>query len=217
MSAVGKGEATTSDYAWWSRIRGPEFCFTFAAGLAPDDVLHRLHLSENREQEGPFTIEVGRADGGSIMVEWGGIAGILRDVVRDLSPGTSIASLTRDVNHRSHFIHAIDGRTVTHLDPMFPHWAGSAEPERLRQDLEELGMIPEIDPDDDDGFFPYHIEGALALTERCTGVRLEPRHLQRDTLPHRASIARYYNRSESEFPELAWPALHQGSEHATPR
>ncbi|WP_433348337.1 DUF6461 domain-containing protein [Microtetraspora malaysiensis] len=206
LNAFGKGKANTGDYAWWGQSRWPEFCFTFAAGLAPEDVLHRLRLTEDREQAGFATIEVGPADGGSIMVEWAGQAGILRDVVRDLSLGTSIASVERNVNHHSHFIHAIDGRTVASLDPMFPNWTYSAEPEQLRQDLEELGMISEANHDDDDdsdGFFPHYIEAALALAERRTGVRLEPRHLQRDALSHRASIARYYDRPDGTFPELA--------------
>jgi hypothetical protein len=173
--------------------------------LTPEEVLHRLRLTEDREQEGFATIEVGRADGGSIMVEWAGDAGILRDVVRDLSLGTSMVSVTRNVNHRSHFIHAIDGRVVASLDPMFPNWIYSDEPERLRQDLDELGMLPQPRPEDDDedGFFAYYIEAALALAERRTGVRLEPRHLQPDALPHRASIARYYDRPDGTFPVLA--------------
>ncbi|MGV9777522.1 DUF6461 domain-containing protein [Streptosporangium sp. NPDC003464] len=203
MSAVGKGKASTDDYAWWGQSPWPEFCFTFAAGLAPEEVLHRLQLTEDHEQEGFAAIEVGHADGGSIMVEWAGHAGTLSDVVRDLSTGTSIASITRNVNYHSRFVHAIDGQTVASLDPMFPHWAGGAEPERLRQDLEELGMIPEFGPDDEDGFFPHYIEAALALAERRTGVRLEPRHLQRGALPYRASIARYYDQFESPSPEPA--------------
>lgn len=203
MSAAGKSKATTGDYAWWGQSRRPEFCFSFIAALTPEDVLRRLGLTEDPEQEGFATVEVGPADGGSVMVEWGGSAGILRDVVRDLSAGTSMASISRNVNHHSHFVHAIDGRTVAYLDPMFPEWTLSADPGRLRQDLEELGMLPEFDPDDDDGFFPQYIEAALALAERCTGVRLERRHLQPGALPYRASIARYYEAPEGTFPELA--------------
>ncbi|XVQ86986.1 DUF6461 domain-containing protein [Microbispora siamensis] len=203
MSAAGKSKATTGDYAWWGQSRWPEFCFSFVAGLTPEDVLRRLKLTEDPEQEGYGTVEVGPADGGSVMVEWGGSAGILRDVVRHLSPGTSMASISRNVNHHSHFVHAVDGRTVAYLDPMFPHWTLSADPERLHQDLEELGMLPEFDPDDDDGFFPQYIEAALALAERRTGVRLELRHLRPGALPYRASIARYYEAPEGTFPELA--------------
>ncbi|WP_424536663.1 DUF6461 domain-containing protein [Sphaerisporangium viridialbum] len=158
-------------------------------------------MTEDPEQEGFATIEVGRATGGSIMVEWDGYAGILRDVVRALSPGTSIASVERNVNHHSHFIHAVDGYIVARLDPAFAHWSDSTDPERLREDLDELGMIVDIDPERE--VFPPYIEGALALAERRTGVRMEPRHLQRGALPHRASIARYYESPEGAFPELA--------------
>ncbi|MFC0862404.1 DUF6461 domain-containing protein [Sphaerimonospora cavernae] len=203
MSAVGKGKATTDDYAWWGQSRWPEFCFTFISGLAPEEVLRRLRLTEDREQEGFATIEVGDADGGSIMVEWAGHAGIIHDVVRTLSLGTSMASVTRNVNHHSRFVHAIDGRVVASLDPMFPNWAFSDEPERLRQDLDDLGMLPQRGPDDEDGFFARYIEAALALAEQRTGVRLEPRHLQASALRYRASIARYYDPPHGAFPELA--------------
>ncbi|MFD8533802.1 DUF6461 domain-containing protein [Streptosporangium canum] len=199
---VGDHRATADVYAWWSRSgwAPAAFCFTFIADLAPEEVLRRLGLTEDPEQEGFATIEVGRAPGGSIMVECGR-AGILRDVVHALSQGTSIASVERNVNYHSHFIHAVDGHIVARLVPMFAHWSDSTDPERLKQDLEELGMIWDFDPDPE--VFPPYIEGALALAERRTGVRLEPRHLQPGALPHRASIARYYESPEGAFPELA--------------
>lgn len=64
-------------------------------------------------------------------------------------------------------------------------------------------MLPQPRPEDEDGFFAYYIEAALALAERRTGVRLESRHLQPDALPHRASTARYYDRPDGTFSELA--------------
>ncbi|MER5624009.1 DUF6461 domain-containing protein [Streptosporangium sp. NPDC002544] len=194
--------ATTDVYAWWSHSgwAPAAFCFTFIADLAPEDVLRRLGLTEDPEQQGFATIEVGRAVGGSIMVECGH-AGILRDVVHALSPGTSIASVERNVNYHSHFVHAVDGHIVARLDPMYAHWSDSTDPERLKEDLEELGMIWDFDPERE--VFPPYIEGALALAERRTGVRLEPRHLQPGALPHRASIAGYYESPQGTFPELA--------------
>lgn len=199
---AGDRHAATDAYAWWSRSVWTQaaFCFTFIADLTPEEVLCRLGLTEDPEQEGFATVEVGRAPGGSIMVECGG-AGILRDVVHALSQGTSIASVERNVNHYSHFVHAVDGRVVDRLDPMFAHWSDSTDPERLKRDLEELGMLWDFDPDSE--VFPPYVEGALALAERRTGVRLEPRHLEPGALSHRASIARYYESPEGTFPELA--------------
>ncbi|WP_162641231.1 DUF6461 domain-containing protein [Streptosporangium sp. 'caverna'] len=200
---AGDRRATTDVYAWWgqSRWAPAAFCFTFIADLAPEEVLRRLGLTEDPEQQGFATIEVGRAAGGSIMAEWDGHAGILRDVVHTLSQGTSIASVSRNVNHHSHFVHAVDGHIIARLDPMYAHWSDSTSPERLKEDLEELGMIWDFDPERE--VFPPYIEGALALAERHTGVRLEPRHLQPGALPHRASIARYYESPEGTFPKLA--------------
>ncbi|GAA4182410.1 hypothetical protein GCM10022252_08300 [Streptosporangium oxazolinicum] len=199
---TGDRGATTDVYAWWSQSgwASAAFCFTFIADLAPEEVLRRLGLTEDPEQEGFATIEVGHAPGGSIMVEYG-YAGILRDVVHALSQGTSIASVERNVNYHSHFVHAVDGDIVARLVPMFAHWSDSTDPERLKQDLEELGMLWDFDPEPE--VFPPYIKGALALAERRTGVRLEPRHLQPGALLYRASIARYYESSEGRFPELA--------------
>ncbi|MFS1301156.1 DUF6461 domain-containing protein [Streptosporangium longisporum] len=199
---AGEREATTDAYAWWSRSQWVRatFCLTFMAHLTPEEVLRRLGLTEDPEQQGFATVEIGSATGGSIMVECGH-AGILRDVVLTLSAGTLIASVERNVNHHSRFVHAVDGHVATRLDPMFAHWSDSTDPERLKEDLEELGMIWDFDPERE-VYRPY-IEGALALAERRTGVRLEPHHLRPGGLPHRASIARYYESPEGTFPELA--------------
>ncbi|MEU8059170.1 DUF6461 domain-containing protein [Microbispora bryophytorum] len=88
MIVAGDPHAGTDVYAWWSRSRwAPSaFCFTFIADLTPEKVLRRLGLTEDPEQEGFGTVEVGRAPGGSIMVECGR-AGILRDVVHALHKG----------------------------------------------------------------------------------------------------------------------------------
>ncbi|WP_182908887.1 DUF6461 domain-containing protein [Microbispora sp. H13382] len=202
MILTGDRRATTDVYAWWSQSGWSRaaFCLTFIADLTPEEVLSRLGLTEDPGQEGFATIEVGRAPGGSIMAECGH-AGILGDVVHALSQGTSIASVERNVNHHSHFVHAVDGHVVTRLVPMFAHWSDSTDPERLKQDLEELGMLWDFDPDPE--AFPPYIEGALALAERRTGVRLEPGHLRPGGLPHRASIARYYESAEGTSPRLA--------------
>jgi len=202
LIVAGDRRAATDVYAWWSGSAWAPaaFCFTFIADLTPEEVLRRLGLTEDPEQEGFGTVELGRAPGGSIMVECGA-AGIFRDVVHALSQGTSIASVERNVNHYSHFVHAVDGRVVDRLDPMFAHWSDSTDPDRLKRDLEELGMLWDFDPEAE--VFPPYVEGALALAERRTGVRLEPRHLQPGGLPHRASIARYYDGPEGTFPELA--------------
>ncbi|MEU7889836.1 DUF6461 domain-containing protein [Microbispora bryophytorum] len=112
-----------------------------------------------------------------------------------------MASAERNANYHSHCVHAVDGHIVDRFVSMFAHWRDSTDPEWLKQDLEELGMLWDFDPDPE--VFPPYVEGALALAERRTGVRLEPRHLQPGALPHRASIARYYESPEGTFPELA--------------
>ncbi|RJL23297.1 hypothetical protein D5H75_33595 [Bailinhaonella thermotolerans] len=94
---------------------------------------------------------------------------------------------------------------VARLDPLYPGWDDSTDPDALRRDLADLGLIGEDDQDDDgeDGAdrYDHAVNAAFALAERRTGVRLEPGHVNGE-LPYRAPIARYYGSPGSARP--AW-------------
>ncbi|MGW5264977.1 hypothetical protein ACWEQG_28705 [Microbispora sp. NPDC004025] len=68
-----------------------------------------------------------------------------------------------------------------------PIYAGPAESIRSK------GRIPDL----------HEHRFAPALAELRTGVRLEPGHLRPGGLPHRASIAHYYESPEGTSPRLA--------------
>lgn len=201
--------ATTQDYLWWEEFRSSlgvsGFCFTLVAGLQPAEVLERLAVKPDEPLQAEGYIEVGPAEGGSIIVEPAGYMGIMRDAVRPLSAATVLASVHNNVNQHARFIYAVDGKVITGLDPMFPdepRWG--AEPDRLLPHLEDLGLVDEFDEDDEEWQAPRgrFVEAALALAERCTGIRLTPEQV-RGPLPHAASVAHLYEVRDGQAPALA--------------
>ncbi|MEU4508168.1 DUF6461 domain-containing protein [Nonomuraea wenchangensis] len=205
--------ATALDYLWWEEFRGglgvSGFCFTLVAGLKPAEVLERLAVEPDEPLQAVGYIEVGPAEGGSVIVEPAGYTGIMRDAVVPLSAATALATVHNNVLQHATFIYAVDGKVITGLDPMFPaapRWG--AEPDRLLPHLEDLGLVDEFDEfDEDDEEWPAlggrHVETALALAERCTGIRLLPEHV-RGPLPHAASVAHLYEVRDGRPPPLAY-------------
>lgn len=200
--------ATTQDYLWWEEFRSSldvsGFCFTLVAGLHPIEVLERLAVEPGEHLPAQGCIEVGPADGGSVIIEPAGYMGIMRDAVRPLSSATVLASVHNNIDQHATFIYAVNGKVITGLDPMFPdepRWG--AEPDRLLPHLEDLGLADEFEEDDEwqacDG---RYIEAALALAERCTGIRLTPDHV-RGPLPYAASVTHLYEIRNGRPPALA--------------
>ncbi|MFI6801188.1 DUF6461 domain-containing protein [Streptosporangium canum] len=195
--------ATPQDYAWWEEFRDgigvSGFCFTLVAGMEPAAVLHRLAATSGELMEAPGYIEVGPADGGSVIVDLAGYAGIMRDVVCELSRGTVLATVHNNIDSIAKFIYAADGKVITELDPMFPDEPRrGAEPDRLLEDLEDLGLVDEFEEDDEEWDEEWlesskrFVETALALAERCTGIRLTSEHV-RGPLPYAVSVAHLYD------------------------
>ncbi|MGJ6969710.1 DUF6461 domain-containing protein [Streptosporangium sp. G11] len=117
---------TADDYRWLEEFGyrfDDGFCFTFVQTLDSQEVLRRLRAVDDPDHIGPGGIEVGPAPGGTIMIEWGGYAGIMRDVVRDLSAGAVIASVKRNVNWKATFLYAVDGEVRAGGDWSSRRWA----------------------------------------------------------------------------------------------
>ncbi|MGP4102761.1 DUF6461 domain-containing protein [Nonomuraea sp. KM90] len=202
--------ATAQDYLWWEEFRGglglSGFCFTLVAGLQPAEVLERLAVKPDEALQAEGYIEVGPSEGGSVIVEPAGYMGIMRDAVHPLSAATVLASVHNNVDQHARFIYAVDGKVITGLDPMFPDEARwGAEPDRLLPHLEDLGLVDEFDEDDEEWQAPRgrFVEAALALAERCTGIRLTPEQV-RGPLPYAASVAHLYEVRDGHAPALAW-------------
>ncbi|RBQ16895.1 hypothetical protein DP939_27915 [Spongiactinospora rosea] len=200
--------ATAQDFLWWEDFQSSlgisGFCFTLVAGLQPAEVLQRLAVNPDEPLQAEGYIEVGPAEGGSVIVEPAGYMGIMRDAVRPLSAGTVLASVHNNIDQHARFIYAADGKVITGLDPMFPdepRWG--AEPDRLLPDLEDLGLADEFDEDEEwQEPGEQFVEAALALAERCTGIRLTPEQV-RGPLPYAASVAHLYEGRGGRPPALA--------------
>ncbi|MGN9786822.1 DUF6461 domain-containing protein [Nonomuraea sp. ZG12] len=202
-------QPTIQDYLWWEEFRSSldisGFCFTLVAGLQPAEVLERLAVKSDAPLQAEGYIEVGPAEGGSVIVEPAGYMGIMRDAVRLLSTATVLASVHNNVEQHARFIYAADGKVITGLDPMFPdepRWG--TEPDRLLPHLEDLGLVDEFDKDEESQEAGERfVEAALALAERCTGIRLTPEQV-RGPLPYAASVAHLYEVRDGQPPALAY-------------
>ncbi|MEU1883730.1 DUF6461 domain-containing protein [Streptosporangium sp. NPDC020072] len=144
---------------------------------------------------GPGGIEVGTASGGSVMIEWGAYAGIMRDVVRDLPAGALIAG----VNWHATFLYAVDGQVRARFDPMYRGYSPIRHLDDQLLDGEYLDMIPGYQ-DPGDGFIDRHLQAALALAEHRTGARLEPQHLQ--PMPLYATTTRLSMVARQNLPDI---------------
>ncbi|MEU8245204.1 DUF6461 domain-containing protein [Nonomuraea sp. NPDC048916] len=202
--------ATAQDYLWWEEFRSSlgvsGFCFTLVAGLQPPEVLERLAVIPGKPLQATGYAEVGPAEGGSVIVEPAGYVGIMRDAVRPLSVATVLASVHNNIDQHARFVYAADGRVITGLDPMFPdepRWGD--EPDRLLQDLKDLGLANEFDEDDEEWqeSGERFVEAALALAERCTGIRLTPEQVH-GPLPYAACVAHLYELRDGRPPALAY-------------
>ncbi|WP_433444885.1 DUF6461 domain-containing protein [Nonomuraea sp. CA-141351] len=75
------------------------------------------------------------------MIEWGGYAGIMRDVVRDLSAGAIIASVKRDVNWNATFLYVVDGRVRARFDPKYRGHSPTRHPDDHSKSSEETASV----------------------------------------------------------------------------
>ncbi|MEV6867620.1 DUF6461 domain-containing protein [Streptosporangium subroseum] len=180
--------ATADDYAWFDErddaLNVIGFCITFVHGLTPEETFRRLGITGKpwTDSEGfdPNTVTAGTLDGGTVLVEVSGFAGILDGVAERLSADTRTAAVYLSVNADQRFVHAADGQVVTGFETDGPDDRHGADPDRLLSHMLDLGMpVDDADPDDDWG---DPILTAFALAERVTGVRLTPAALDSPSL-----------------------------------
>ncbi|MER5643857.1 DUF6461 domain-containing protein [Streptosporangium sp. NPDC002524] len=151
-----------SDYDW---IDDDAFCVTFVRGLTPREALARFDVEvfDGDDEEGDFDeglVSARPAEGGTILCEWNGFAGTLPEVLSRLSSGTVTASVFRNVNMLSRFVHYADGKEVLDFEWMFP---GDDDGGPYLAERTELGLVGEESAGD--------LPEALKLAERVTGVR----------------------------------------------
>jgi Family of unknown function (DUF6461) len=179
-------EATAADYAWfndhWLR---QTFCITLVRGLDEAEVLRRfggehspprrLTVTQVGELSEPLParylqlILVATADGWSVAVEDNGFEGWRPEVLRALSRGTQAVSVF-DNGSEGYFSSAADGSLLVQFELLFPQRRWGSQPDLLLAQMAAVGL----DPDWDEPPPGELVTAALALTERVTGVHLDP-------------------------------------------
>ncbi|MEU0880561.1 DUF6461 domain-containing protein [Lentzea sp. NPDC005914] len=83
-----------------------------------------------------------------------------------LSRGTEAVAVVRHDYASPSFVHAVDGKTVTHFDPSYPYRPSVEDPGRVLPLMHRVGF----DPDDEEGGCDHPIASALRLAFLTTGV-----------------------------------------------
>jgi Family of unknown function (DUF6461) len=184
-------EANAADYAWledhWLR---EAFCITLVLGLDEVEVLRRLggehsqprpltageagELSGSFHAGYPQIVLVARAGSWAVAVEDNGWEGSRPEVLRALSAGTQAVSVYRNVNALGYFSDAVDGEVLVRFELLFPQRRWGSRPDLLLPQMRAVGL----DPDWQEPPYGEVDTAALALAERVTGVRLDPRMLE---------------------------------------
>jgi uncharacterized protein DUF6461 len=166
----------------WVREHGIHVasCITFVRGDNEDDALRRfggdpatarwMTLTEVAEESynnkypywyAPLLL-VDTINDRVVIFEDNGTQGIRHEALQAVSQGTEMVSVFWNVNALQRFIYAVDGKTITEFELLFPKSRQGAEPDRLLDYMRDL---------------PFEmgntVESAMALSERITGVRID--------------------------------------------
>lgn len=188
------GRATGGDYGWFEAngelTEG--FCFTWVAGLAPDQVIRKLGGRRLRttgwpddwasfpgRRRGEAVMAVAALPGWSLIVEDNGILALRDDLLKRLSAGTTVVTHYRNVEYDSRFVLVRNGDIQVVFDPYDPGDRSGSHPDILLAAMRAAGFVTDGQGSDSDDATAY----AFGLTERLTGVPMTA------TLLHSATYA----------------------------
>lgn len=175
------GQAAGGDYGWFETNDEltAGFCFTWIAGLTPEQVVQRLGGRRLRttgwradwaslpgRRSGEAVMAVAQMPGWSVIVEDNGVLALRDDLLERLSAGTTVVTHYRNVELDSRFALLKNGELQVAFDPYDPGDRIGRRPDALLADMRAVGLTPD-DQDSDDA---EATESAFALTERLTGV-----------------------------------------------
>ncbi|MEY9213180.1 hypothetical protein NI17_002045 [Thermobifida halotolerans] len=183
--------AHTRDYSWLPE-RQPDlaeaYCLCYVRGLSRTEALCRLGADERAlrtlpiaeaveaglcaEEEPPLTAHALALGDWTVIVEPTGCRSARPQVYRRLSAGTELVCLRVVMGYRYEFRWVADGTLRLFFDARLPDQRGGSSPDRLAEDMRDLDLTGEIDPEETDPG-----PALLALADRVTGVRLRPGHL----------------------------------------
>jgi Family of unknown function (DUF6461) len=173
-------EDIVSGYKWLDTSRYLGGCITYVRSHEEDEVLRRfggdLTTSQTMTLRDVYEaqMEEDLPYGASSMVladtigEWVviyedvGIQGIRNEVLRQVSRGTEMVSVswTQTIDQ---FVYAVDGEIVTRFEPLAPYRRSGSDPDRLNSYMADLPFKP-----------GNAVKSALVLAERITNVVFEP-------------------------------------------
>ncbi|HEX8870873.1 MAG TPA: DUF6461 domain-containing protein [Lentzea sp.] len=158
------------------------FAIAFVRGVAPLDALQRIGgHPDTLEERTPEEIrdlhdfDHGYPDIASALSlgEWTVVlqptSWEVGSLVDALSRRTEAVSVVRHDYASPSFLHAVDGKIVTYVDPSFPDQRTVRDPERVLPLLRRVGFDP-FDPDDEEAQIDHPIARALRLAFLITGV-----------------------------------------------
>jgi hypothetical protein len=177
------------EFGWLAEC-GPLYyvsCVSFARSLTPREALTRLtaglgdveHVTFEKLQE--RTMEYIDADnmrssyvgaletaGWTVLVQlWTGSIGLDRHLLRDLSLGTEVVSIYRNLHADDYFIYAVDGEQITDFNQLAPHARAGSDPDRLVDEMREVGLDPDHDWEGPGVHAPF--QRSFALAKKITG------------------------------------------------
>ncbi|MED7928691.1 DUF6461 domain-containing protein [Nonomuraea sp. LP-02] len=168
--------ATVTTYEWLydeftDGLGEPWLHAGFVHGLHPEDAMQRIGITPGPLDEAGSGVTAYAAHGGTVLLERCG-EGIVYGNAHLLSEGTAAAAVRVTLKGED-FIYYVKDQLITTFSLFSYRFREDSDPDRLRSDLQELGM----NLDDERPEFPEHpVASALALAERATGVHLSPAH-----------------------------------------
>ncbi|GAB3660074.1 hypothetical protein GCM10027589_21580 [Actinocorallia lasiicapitis] len=181
-------DVRATDYGWVDDDDGDfpaEYCLTLVRGMSGAEFLRTIGarpgptvtgletLSEELwpENDRDMPIAVTELAGWAIGLEINGFLGVSEKVYVPLSAGTRFVSHFCNVNAVSKFVWVEDGELRLGFDPLFADSRYGTTPDALTDVMTAIGFVTTEREDDADDFGAV-IDGAFALTEHLTGVRI---------------------------------------------
>ncbi|WP_406313142.1 DUF6461 domain-containing protein [Streptosporangium sp. NBC_01639] len=155
------------------------YCVSFVRGLAPEEVLRRFSVGGSTMEEYDPTDYIGTAkiDDWTLVVEPGGWQLVAApEIQARVGQGTEIVSVSRHDYASDIFAYIVDGEPVVQFEPVLPDDRSGTDPDRLIEEMREVGLDP--DRDVDGPLIDSPIERSFALASRITGLHFSPEMLE---------------------------------------
>ncbi|MEV6983027.1 DUF6461 domain-containing protein [Sphaerisporangium sp. NPDC051017] len=211
--AIDKYSWITADHFSGLWISG--FSVIFVTGVSEESIRERLGLNapvdsgSMQTSGGPFVAALHTVNGGVLLVERAGYAGMLQSVVGILSTDTTIAAVSLTSDDIASFVYAVDGEVVTVFDIYDSSLRRGSDEDALSSEISEVNLTPsdEDQDEDDDDFYDKMYEfrqaaipKALLLASRLTHLWVQEAYMT-EAYP-RYSLSDFYLNAEGVPPAL---------------